>query len=161
MRITLVPPNNTHYWPKGICLLAEDSMVEGIGERRMSSKWVVEVRKFVGATINDIYHNLKALLEKTPDHVILNVGTKDVVNYEGTEIADKLFQSESFIQQKHPTTNVTLLKPIMRVNTKQHENAVRDVNNKLSEIDINIIRSFQKFWAWHLKDRKLIFLCKG
>ena len=30
--------NNTHYWPKGACLIAGDSMVEGIDERRMSSK---------------------------------------------------------------------------------------------------------------------------
>ena len=56
--------NNTHYWPKGTCLIAGDSMVEGIDKRRMSSKRVIKVRKFPGATISDMYHYLIPLLEK-------------------------------------------------------------------------------------------------
>ena len=73
--------NNTHYCPKGTCLIAGDPMVEGIDERRMSSKRLVKVRKFPGATISDMYHYLIPLLEKKPDHVILHVGTNDVLNY--------------------------------------------------------------------------------
>ena len=56
--------NNAHYWPKGACLIAGDSMVEGIDKRRMSSKRVIKVRKFPGATISDMYHYLIPLLEK-------------------------------------------------------------------------------------------------
>ena len=55
-------------------------MLEGIDERRMSNKGVVKVKKFPGATIS----NLIPLLEKKPDHVILHVGTNDVVNYKAT-----------------------------------------------------------------------------
>ena len=106
-------------------------MVEGTDERRMSSKRVIKVRKLPGATISDMYHYLIPLLEKKPDHVILHVGTNDVVNYEGKKIVDKLLQLKSFIQEKLPTTNVILSKPIMRVDTKQREKVVTDVNNKL------------------------------
>ena len=67
-------------------------MVEGIDERRMSSKRVIKARKFPGPTISDIYHYLIPLLEKKSDHVILHVGTNNVVNYEGKEIVDKLLQ---------------------------------------------------------------------
>ena len=71
--------NNTHYWPKGTCLIAGDSMAEGTDERRMSRKWVVKVRKFPGATISDVYHYLIPLLEKKIDHVIFHVNTNDVL----------------------------------------------------------------------------------
>ena len=78
-------------------------------------------------------------MEKKSDHVILHVGTNDVVNYEGKEIVDKLLQLKSFIQEKLPTTNVRLSKPIMRDDTKQREKVVTDVNNKLGELNIDII----------------------
>ena len=85
-----------------------------------------------------MYHYLIPLLEEKPDHVILHVGTNDLLNYEGTEIVDKLLQLKSFIQEKLPTTNVIISKPIMRVDTKQCEKVVTDVNNKLSELNIYI-----------------------
>ena len=50
--------NNTHYWPKGTCLNAGDSTVEGNDEGRISSKQVIKSRKFPGATISDMYHYL-------------------------------------------------------------------------------------------------------
>ena len=70
--------SNTHYWSKGRCFIAGDSMVEGIDERRMSSKQVIKVKKFSGATISDINYYLLPILEKKPDHVILHFSTNDV-----------------------------------------------------------------------------------
>ena len=96
--------NNTHCWLKGTWLVAGDSLVEGIDERRMSRKRVIKVRKFPGATISDMYHYLMPLLEKKSGHVILHVSTNDVLNYKGTEIGDKLLQLKSFFQEKLPTT---------------------------------------------------------
>ena len=86
-----------------------------------------------------MYHYLIPLLEKKPDYLILHVGPNDVINYEGKEIVDKLLQLKSFIQEKLPTANVMLSKPIMRVDIKQRENVVTDVINKLSELDIDIM----------------------
>ena len=79
------------------------------------------------------------MLEKKSDHVILHVGTNDVVNYEGKEIVDKLLQLKSVTQEKLPTTNVIVSKPIMTVDTKQREKVVTDVNNKLGELNIDIM----------------------
>ena len=97
--------NITHDWPKGTCLIAGNSMVEGTDERRMLSKWVIKLRKFPEATISDMHHCLITFLEKKPDHV-LHVGTNDVVNYEEKENADKLLQLKSFIQEKLLMTDV-------------------------------------------------------
>ena len=152
--------NNTHYWPKGICLIAGDSMVDGIDERRMSSKRVVKVRKFPGATNSDMYHYLIPLLEKKPDHLILHIGANDVLNYEGTEIVDKILQLKSFIQEKLPTANVILSKPVMRVDTKECEKVVTDVNNKLSELNIDIIDN-GNLYRNHLTSKGLHLNGKG
>ena len=48
-----------HTWPKGSCLVIGDSMLEGLDERKMSSKRVVKVKKFPGATTDDVSHLLK------------------------------------------------------------------------------------------------------
>ena len=56
-------------------------MVVGIDEKRMSSKRVIKVTRFPGATISDMYHYLIPLLEKKPDHVILHVSINDVINH--------------------------------------------------------------------------------
>ena len=56
-------------------------MVVGIDEKRMSSKRIIKVTKFPGATISDMYHYLIPLLGKKPDHVILHVSINDVINH--------------------------------------------------------------------------------
>ena len=156
--------NNTHYWPKGTCLIAGDSMVEGTDERRISSTRVIKVRKFPGATISDMFHYLIPLLEKKPDHVILHAGTNNVVNNEGKEIVDKLLQLKSFIQEKLPMTNVILSKSIMRVDTKQREKIVTYVNNKLGELNIDVIHngnldmSHLNGKGLHLNDKGILLL---
>ena len=91
----------------------------------MSSTRLVTNRKFPGATISDLYHYLISLLEKKPDHVILHFGVNDAVNYEGTKTVDKLLQL-NFIPQKLPWSNVILLEPIMRVDTKHREHHTTD-----------------------------------
>ena len=126
--------------------------------RHMLSKRLVKVRKFPGATVNDMYHYLIPLLEKKSHHVILHVGTNDAVNYKGTVIVDTLLQLKSFIHEKLPRTNVIVSKPIMKVGTKQLENVTTGVNSKLCELDIDIIdRSHLNGTELHL-DGKGIFL---
>ena len=134
--------------------------MKGIDERRMSSKRVIKARKFPGATISNMYHYLIPLLEKKPDYLILHVGPNDGINYEGKEIVDKLLQLKSFIQEKLPTANVMLSKPIMRVDVKQRENVVTDVINKLSELDIDIIDN-GKLAKNHLNGKELHLDGKG
>ena len=45
-----------HSWPKGKCVVIGDSIVAGIDERKMSSKRLIKVRSFQGATCSDMYH---------------------------------------------------------------------------------------------------------
>ena len=64
-------------WKKGTCVIAGDSMLNGIDERRISKTHPVKVRFFPGSRIRDMYHYLIPILEKKPEHLIPHVGTDD------------------------------------------------------------------------------------
>ena len=75
-------------------LSLEISMVAATDEHKMSSKLLIKVRSFLGATCSDMYHYLVPILERKPNHVTLHVGTNDVAQYEGTDIVDKSLESK-------------------------------------------------------------------
>ena len=89
------------------------------------------------------------------------------MNYEGKEIVDKLLQLKSFIQENPPTTNVILSKPIIRVVTNQRENVVTDFNNKLSELNTdiidkgNLIRNHLNGKGLHLNGKGILLYAKN
>ena len=83
-------------------------MVAGIDGCKMSSKLLIKVKSFPGATCSDMYHDLVPILEKKPDHFMVHVGANDVAHYEGTEIVDKLLKLKSFIVEQLPTTHVVM-----------------------------------------------------
>ena len=68
---------DAHPWPKNTILIAGDSMINGINEKRISTNFKsVKVRCFSGATIDDMYFNLIPLLRKKPAALVLHEGTK-------------------------------------------------------------------------------------
>ena len=69
-------------------LCSDNSKLEGLDKRKISSKRVVKVRKFPGAITDDMYHYLMLLLQKQPDNVILHVGTNDASSCNSSEIAN-------------------------------------------------------------------------
>ena len=94
-------------------LVIGNSMLEGLDERKMSSKRVVKVKKFPGAATDDMYHYLMPLKQKQPDNVILYVGTNNASSYNSSEVVNNILKLRSFISQKLPNTNIILSKPIM------------------------------------------------
>ena len=116
-----------HAWPKRSCLVIGDSMLEGLDEQKMSSKCVVKVRKFPGATTDDIYHYLMPLIQKHPDNFILRVGTNDVSSCNSSEIVSNILKLRSFISQKLQNANIILQKPIMRSDTAAGKVTIEEV----------------------------------
>ena len=156
-----------HHWPKGTCVITGDSMLEGIDERRMSSKRLVKVRSFPGATIDDMKHYLIPILAKKPDHIILHVGTNDATNSEGRVIVDKLLQLKFFILEKLPLVNVIISKPIHRADAKKLTDVVSDVNSKLDELSIdmienvNIVKDHLNAKGLHLNRKGILVFAKN
>ena len=74
-------------------------MVAGIDEPKMSSKRLVKLRPFSGATCYDMYHYLLPTLERKPSHVILHVGTNDVAHIQShlCKLQIDMIKNESII----------------------------------------------------------------
>ena len=149
-----------HSWSKGTCVVIRDSMVAGIDERKMSTKRLIKVRSFPGATCSDIYHYLVTILERKPDHVILHVGRNDVAHYEGTEIVDKLLELKSFIAEQLPTTHIVISHPITRTDSKHLAMKIGDIQSHLRKLQIDMIEN-GNINSNHLNSRGLHLNGKG
>ena len=130
-------------------------MLEGLDEQKMSSKCVVKVRKFPGATKDDMYYYLMLLLQKQPDNVILHVGTSGPSFCNSSEIVNNILKLKSFISQKLPNVNIILSKPIMRSDTATGKATIEEVNKQLNDFDFNMMDNKNLSRA-HLNGRRLV-----
>ena len=67
-------------WPKGTVAIVGDSIMSGIRELLKIDKHNVKVRFFRGGTIEDMEDNIKPVLKREPDYIILHVGTNNATN---------------------------------------------------------------------------------
>ena len=82
------------------CVLKGDSILNGVTERNLSNNQSVKVRKFPGATVDDLQHHALRIIRKQPKYLIIHAGTNDAVKFTSRDILNKLFQLKSFIQEK-------------------------------------------------------------
>ena len=137
-----------------------DSMLEGSDERKMLSKRVVKVRKFLAANTDDMYHYLMPLIQRQPDNVILHVGINNASSCNSSEIVNNILKIRLLISQKLPNTNIVLLKPIMRSDTAAGKGTIEEVNKQLNDFDFDMIDNSNLSRA-HLHDRGLHLNTKG
>ena len=130
-------------------------MLEGLDEQKMSSKCVVKVRNFPGATKDDMYYYLMLLLQKQPDNVILHVGTSGPSFCNSSEIVNNILKLKSFISQKLPNVNIILSKPIMRSDTATGKATIEEVNKQLNDFDFDMMDNNNLSRA-HLNGRRLV-----
>ena len=130
-------------------------MLEGLDEQKMSSKCVVKVRRFPGATKDDMYYYLMLLLQKQPDNVILHVGTSGPSFCNSSEIVNNILKLKSFISQKLPNVNIILSKPIMRSDTATGKATIEEVNKQLNDFDFDMMDNKNLSRA-HLNGRRLV-----
>ena len=135
-------------------------MVASIDERKMSSRRLVKVRSFPGATCSDMYHYLVPILERKPNHVILHVRTNDVAHYKGTEIVDKLLELKSFSAEQLPTTHIVISHPITRTDSKHLAVKIGDIRSHLCKLQIDMIEN-GNINSNHLNSRGLHLNGKG
>ena len=69
-------------WPKNTILIAENSIINGINEKSISTNFKsVKGRYYSGATIDEMYFNLIPLLRKKPAALVLHVVTNNSSNF--------------------------------------------------------------------------------
>lgn len=80
----MTPPNK---WPECTICLAGDSILNGIDERLLFQKLLVEAWQFSGAT--EMYEKLKSIFKQTPEFLIMHISTNDTSKYTTNKIVDK------------------------------------------------------------------------
>ena len=125
-------------WKKGTILIAGDSIISGLNEKKLSnSKHAVKVRCFPGATTTDMYNYLKPLLLKCPSSIILHVGTNDAINASSSVIVDRLLILKSFILDHLPECKVYISSPTPRFDEAKASYTIIKTNELLSTLDID------------------------
>ena len=67
-------------YPPNTCVLMGDSILNDVIERNLLNDRSVKVRKFPGATVDDLRHHALHIIRKQPKFLIIHAGTNDAVN---------------------------------------------------------------------------------
>ena len=81
--------NKESNWSSGTCAIVNDSMVNGIDEKKSQKHGNVKVFYFSSARINDMNRHLMPIISKPPDYLIFNVGTNDATTNTSRKITEK------------------------------------------------------------------------
>ena len=85
-----------------------------------------------------MYDYIKPLL-KTPDYVILHVGTNDAPNSTSRTILDNMLPLKSFIEKTLPQPKVCILNLVKRMGYGKATLTVNKVNEHLSALKLDIV----------------------
>ena len=129
-------------WPKGTVAIAGDSVMSGIREELLKTdKHNVKVRFFRGGTIEDMDDNIKPILKREQDYVILHVGTNNATNLTTRDILDKLLQLKSKIHNARKSWQVFISQYTLRSDNGKAALTNHHLFNLLEELNIDIVKN--------------------
>ena len=99
--------NDQDIYSAGTCVIIGDSTLNGLIEENFSKQHNVRIRKFPGATVDDLNYHVHPILRKKPKHIITHIGTNDATHSTSGEILDKLLKLKTLIKETLPETEVT------------------------------------------------------
>ena len=141
-------------YPPNTCVLMGDSILNGVIERNLSNDRSVKVRKFPGATVDDLRHHALPIIRKQPKYLIIHAGTNDAVKFTSRDILNKLLQLKSFIQEKLPDAEITISTPTLRSDNGKAALTVRQLTNHLVNLKIDALDN-RNITGKHLSRRGL------
>ena len=97
-------------------IIAGDSMIQHVHSWEMSNTEVsVAVKSFSGAKIDDMNDFLQPIIRRSPDEIILHIGTNNIKGNDSPEVlAAGISRLASMITKKSPNTKVTISGLIVR-----------------------------------------------
>ena len=133
-----------HTWKRGTVLIMGDSMLYGVGEKKLSKNEAGKVRCFSGSKIKDLHHfHMKPLLTKKPSKVILHDGTNDAVNKEATtdQILDALLDLKKEIETTLPDCTIVLSMPMRRLDNRAAGKIMEMLNKKILSLRLSVVNN--------------------
>ena len=127
-------------WPSRTLL--GDSIMSGIREELLKTdKLNVKVRLFRGGTIEDMEDNIKAILKRELDYIILHVGINNATNLTSRDVLDKLLQLKSNILNARKSCKVIVSQPTLRSGNGKAALANHYLCNLLEQLNIDIVKN--------------------
>ena len=96
--------------PRGIgkrVYVVGDSIVSGLNEKGLSKKHTVKVRSYPGDTTKDLTDDIKPVMRKNPDLVVIHFGTNDITK-NGVNTKGNLQDTIDYIYKHSPQTNIVI-----------------------------------------------------
>ena len=72
--------NDQDIYSPGTCVIIGDSILNGLIEENLSKQHNVRIKKFPGATVDDLNYHVHPILRKKPKHIIIHIGTNDATH---------------------------------------------------------------------------------
>ena len=129
-------------WPKGTVAILGNSTISEIREELLKTdKHNVKVRFLRGGNIEDMEDNVKPILKREPDCLILHVGTNNATNFTVRDILGKLLQSKSKILNDHKSCKLIISQPTLRSDNGKAALTNHHICNLLEELNIDIVKN--------------------
>lgn len=121
---------------KETIIVLGDSIIKGLRADRIrkSVQKRVITRSFPGATSKDMLDYVKPETRKSPEHIIMHVGTNDLKFNEAESVENNIIKVCEQISQISPRTRITLSQVTQRKDVPGIENKVNDLNDRLSNL---------------------------
>ena len=114
----------------------------GIREELLKTgKHNVNVSFFRGGSIKDMEDNIKPILKREPDYIILQIGTNNATNLMACDIPDKLLQLKSKTLNARKSCEVIISQPTLRSNNGKAALTNHHRCNLLEELNIDIVKN--------------------
>ena len=116
--------------------------MSGIREELLKTdKHNVKVRFFKGGTIEDMEDNIKPLLKREPDYIILRVGINNATNLTTLDILDKLLQLKSKVLGARKSCKVIVSQLTLRSDNRKGAFTNHHLCNLLEDLNIAIFKN--------------------
>ena len=135
----------------------EASTLNGLIEENLS-KQHVRIRKFPGATVNDLNYHVHPILCKKLKHIIVHIGTNDATRSTYRKILDKLLKQKTLIKDTSPKTEVIFSRPTIRSGNRKATLTLRNLGDHLLDLNMDILDK-RNITSKHL-GRKSLYLNK-
>ena len=113
-----------------------DSMVKHLNpsKLRKGTKHYINVQTFSGANVADMRYYVKPAISRSPDYLLLHVGTNDLKRQTPQQIAGSISTLCQEIVKESPNTKIVLSKVITRSDDSSLDSKIKELNCKLSQV---------------------------
>ena len=148
--------NDQDIYTPGTSVITGDWILNGLIEENIPKQHHVRIRKFPGATVDDLNYHIHPILRKKPKHIIIHRRTNDAIHSTFREILDKLLKLKTLTKETLPETFST---PTLRSDNRKAALTVRNLCGHLLDLNMDILDN-RNITSKHL-GRKSIHLNKA